>query len=301
MTTVNTAEGSIETDLPAEAVKDLEVTPEAPKPAEPAEPEEGKQPDANKTEEPKPEAEKPKVEEPKAEPAPVQPKPKKAGPIADLLEKKHQLEADLAAERQAKADLETKLAQLSQQPASPQATDKIKDLADKYGLEPEVLSDIVAIARDGMKPSIELPKEVQDLIAENNMRKATDAEHAAFNKRVDSLAAAIPGEAIKAHRDRIMELAYSDGTDPQTGERYADMELAEIYFRYIKPEVEPGKPSGEAKPTAGTRAAAPVLDFQDVLDRDDPKEVEDMDDETFTKYQTWLSAKGGDVPIRKNK
>jgi len=300
MTQVNTADGVIETELPAEAVADLEVKAPEAAPAEPAEPEKGTQPEAKPAEEPKtPEAPKePQRAVEQAQPAEV--RPKKAGPIADLLAKQHDLKTQLEAERAAKADLEAKLAQLSAQPASSQATDKIKGLAEKYGIEAEVLSDIVAVAREGMNPNPELPKEVQDLIAEHNLRKAQEAELAAFNKRVESLAKAIPGEPIKEHMDRLMKLAYSDEVAPD-GERYADKELAEIYYGFIKPEVEPGKPSGETNATAGTKAAKPVLDFQDIFDRDDPKDVEDMDDATFTKYRAWLDEKGGDVPLTRSK
>jgi hypothetical protein len=295
MTEVQTADGLIVTDLPAEAVADLEV--KAPETAPPAAPEEGKQPEANPTEEPKaPEA--PQEPQKPAEPEGKTPevKPKKAGPIADLLAKKHEADARAeAAEAKAK-DLEAKLAQISAQPASPEATDKIKALAEKYGLEPEVLSDIVSVAREGMNPNPELPKEVQDLIAERAMEKAQANELNAFNKRVDSLAKAIPGEPIAQHKDKLLELAYSDEVAPD-GERYADKELAEIYFKFIKPEVEPGKASGELNPTSGTKAAAPVLDFQDIFDRDDPKDVENMDEPTFKKYSAWLNEHGGDVKI----
>src|ERR1022692_4663173 len=101
MTEVNTPDGKITTDLPLEAVKDLELTPEPSKPAEPAKVEEPQKPTAE-----------PKAEEPKAEPAkepakePEAAKPRKASPIANLLEQRHKLETDLATERQAKADLE---------------------------------------------------------------------------------------------------------------------------------------------------------------------------------------------------
>lgn len=296
---ITTVVDGIETNLPAEAVADLQPKAAEPAPTE-AKPEEGKQPEAKPAEEPRaPEApqEPLKPAEPKGD---TQVKPKKAGPIADLLAKRHEAETRAeAAERRAK-ELEEQLAGVSKQPASPEATDKVKALAEKYGLEPEVLSDIISTAREGMNPSMELPQEVKDLIAESAMRKAQETETAAFNRRVDSLAKAIPGEPIREHKDRLMELAYSDEVAPD-GERYADKELAEIYFTYIKPEVEPGKPSGEVNPTAGTKAAAPVMDFQDIFDRDDPKDVEDMDGDTFRKYSAWLSSQQGDTKIKRAK
>jgi hypothetical protein len=292
MTQVNTADGSIETELPPEAVADLEVKAPEATPAE-GKPEEGEKPEPEAPKEP----EKP-LEEPGKTEAPQAPKPKKAGPIADLLEKRHQAEERASAAEKEAADLKAKLATLSQAPATPENTDKIKALAEKYGLEPEVLSDIVNVAREGMNPNPGLPQEVQDMLAEHNMDKAQKAETVAFNRRVESLASAIPGEPIKEHKDKLMELAYSDQIAPD-GQRYADMELAEIYFKFIKPEVEPGKASGESNPTGGTRAAAPVMDFQDIFDRDDPKDVENMDTETFRKYSAWMSDKQGDTKLHR--
>jgi hypothetical protein len=129
------------------------------------------------------------------------------------------------------------------------------------------------------------------------MEKAQAAELDAFNKRVDSLAKAIPDEPIAQHKDKLLQLAYSDQVAPD-GQRYHDMELAEIYFTYIKPEVEPGKASGEVNPTAGTKASTPVVDFEDIFNRDDPKDIENMDDATFRKYSAWLNDKQGDIKIR---
>jgi hypothetical protein len=299
MTQVNTADGPIATDLPADKVSDLEV--KAPEPAAPAAAEEGKQPEAKPAEDPKaPEAPKEpqKPNEPEGKTPAV--KPKKAGPIADLLEKRRIAEDRAAAAEKKAADLENQLKALSEKPASPEATDKIKALAEKYGLEPEVLSDIVAVARDGLTPNPALPKEVQDLIKEREFEKAQAAETKAFDTRVERLAKIFPDEPIAAHKERLMALAYSDETAPD-GEKYADKELSEIYFGYIKPEVEPGKQSGEAGASSGTRALKPVLDFQDIFDRDDPKDIEAMDDATFKKFQAWLAEKQGDIKIQKAK
>jgi len=207
-------------------------------------------------------------------------KPRKAGPIADLLTKKHEAETRAQAAEAKAAELEAKLTQISESPASPQADATVQALSEKYGLEPEVLTDIINAARAGV--NVELPKEVQDIIAERNLAQAQEAETKAFDNRVERLAKLFPNEPIKAQREKLMALAYSDQTAPD-GERYIDKELSEIYFGYIKPEVEPGKASGEAGQTSGTRASQ---------GKDDPENAWELSDEEFKKRQDQVRASG---------
>lgn len=227
----------------------------------PAKPEEGAQPASQPAGDVAPEPEKTPVKQPEGQPS-TEVKPRKAGPIADLLQKKHDAETALETERaqwaKDKADMEAKLNQLSGQPAGPQTTEKIQALAEKHGLDATILNDIVEAARADGLPS----DEIRTLLAERNMQKAREAEETAFDNRLERLQKALPNEALKANRERLMELAYSDKVAPD-GEKYADKELSEIYFGYIKPEVEPGKPSGEAGATAGTRASNPAPDDAD--------------------------------------
>jgi hypothetical protein len=295
MTQVTMDDGSkIETDLPAEAVADLQQPAEQPKPEEtpnpaPEQPEKPAEPNAEK---PTPEA--PKPQAPVSEPAPS----RKAKPIANLLAKNHDLEEQLETERKAKADLEAKLAQISEQPSNPQATADVKALADKYGMDENILADIVAAARNGIKP--ELPKEVQDLIAKQQEQNFVDAEMAGFEQDLGRLQKTFKDEASLADpkvRDRLLELAYSTDKAPD-GEPYFQKPLHELYFSFIKPEVEPGGPSAEPS-QGGSQQQTKVLDFQDIFDRDDPKDIEAMDDQTFHSYSKWLNEKQGDVPIRR--
>ncbi len=285
----------IETSLPAEAVSDLEQ-PAAPA-AEPA-----KEP-TKETEQPEKPAEQPKAEEPKPEvekPQESEPQPvpsRKAKPIANLLAKNHELEQQLEAERKAKADLETKITQLSNQPASSQATADVKALAEKYGMDENILADIVAAARNGIKP--ELPKEVQDLIAKQQEQSFIDAEMAGFDQDLGRLQKTFKDDTALSDpkvKDRLLELAYSTEKAPD-GEPYHQKPLHELYFNFVKPEIEPGKPSAEPS-QSGSQQQTKVLDFQDIFDRDDPKEIEDMDVQTFRAYSKWLNERQGDVPIR---
>lgn len=296
MTQVTLEDGTkAETNLPPEAVADLQQKP-VEHPQEPAkEPEKAPEQPVKPAE---PQAEKPKVEpekEPTKEPEPAP--SRKAKPIANLLAKNYDLETQLAAERAAKADLEAKLAQLSQQPATQVDTD-IKALAEKHGLDETVLSDIVAAARKGIKP--ELPKEVQDLIAKQQEQQRIDAELKGFNDDLGRLQKTFKDDAQLSDpkvREKLLELAYSTEKAPD-GEPYFQKPLHELYFSFIKPEIEPGKPSAEPS-KGGSNVGTKILDFQDILDRDDPKDIESMDDATFKKYSAWLKEKQGLPPIKR--
>lgn len=289
---------TIVTDLPAEAVADLQAAPEPT--TDPAKPAETQTPpvEAPKTEEPAPAPAVEPAKEPEGSPPPVTERPKKATPFQTLLDKKHEAE-QRAEQAEAKAkELETKIQELSQRPATA-APAKVKALAEKYGLPEEFVTEMVEAARDGVKP--ELPKEVTDMIAENQAAKQQEAEQTAFNKRVDGLAASLKDDLLKKPevREKLQKLAYSTDKAPD-GEPYYQKELAELYFGFVKPEVEPGKPSAESS-RGGSKASDKVMDFQAIFDRDDPTEVEAMDQKTFQAYSKWMTEKQGDVRITRKR
>jgi hypothetical protein len=240
-----------------------------------------------KTEEPK----EPVVpEEPKADEPPKVDRKPKATPFQTLLEKKHD------AEQRAEA-AENKLKELSEQPATPATTADIKAFAEKYGLEEAFASDLVSAVRAGMKP--ELPKEVQDLVAKQQLQEQQQAEEAAFKADYSRLEGTLKDELLKNPevREKLAELAYSTEKAPD-GEPYFKKPLYELYMNFVKPEVEPGKASAE--PTrGGSKAGTRVIDFQEIADRDDPKEIDAMTPEQFTKYNTWLNEKQGRSPVRR--
>jgi hypothetical protein len=155
-------------------------------------------PEAPKEPEPQPEqpvkpAEAP-AEEPKADPEPKEPEQprdpegrftRKPKPIANLLEKKHEAEQRAEAVEAENKQLKEQLAKLSQQPSSQQSDDDIKALAEEFGIDETMLAKIVNTARKGF--STELPKEVQDLLAERQAEKQQAEELAAFDTRLNSL------------------------------------------------------------------------------------------------------------------
>ncbi len=203
--------------------------------------------------------------------------------MQSYLETKHELETALEAERQAKAELEARSKDQANKPASPQSDDDIKALAEEYGLDETLLARIVTTARKGVNP--ELPKEVQDLLAEREREKIIAQEQKIFETRVTKLSAVLKDEPILNHKEKLLELAYSTEQAPD-GERYCDKELSELYFGFIKPEVEPGKPSAE--PSRGGSGGTEIVDFEEIYNRDDPKDIDKMDSATFEKYNSWV-------------
>lgn len=261
-------------EIPQEPAKEPEKAPETPVNPAPPEP--------AKVEEPA---------KPEAQPETKVERPKKAGPIAKLLEDRHTLETE-------NAELKRKLEQASQQPASPQSTADVKQLSEEYGIDETLLQKIVDTARSTVKP--ELPKEVQDLLEERKAEKTQAEELAAFNKRVDSLAKTLPNESFADPKvkEKLLALAYSTEKAPD-GEPYYQKELSELYFAYIKPEIEPGQSSAET--SQGGTQTTKVVDFEEIFNRDDPKEIEAMDSPTFTKYNTWVREnKESKTPLRRS-
>jgi hypothetical protein len=291
MTMVELEDGSqVETNLRAEAVADLNQ-----QPAEPAEPQKVENPEP--TEKPA-QAEADPVEQaeaPKAEDVPQEsetPSRKaKPTPIANLLEKKHELETQLEAERQARLDLEAKLASEAKKPESAASNDRVKQLAETYGLDESLLSEIVSAAREGINP--EIPKEVQDLIAERQQEKQMQEEMKAFDSRVSKLASVFKDEPIADVKDKLQELAYSTEKAPD-GEPYFQKELSEIYFAFIKPEVEAGRKTAESS-NAGEAIRQEVVDFADIAS--DPVKLAEFStnasSEEFAKFQSWQRQQEG--------
>ena len=293
MTEVNMGDEVITTDLPPEAVADLQQP--AGQPEEPAkEPEKATEQPVEATKEPEKPAE---AADDKTEQPTDRFTSKKPTPIQNLLEKKHEAE-ERAAQAEAKAqELEAKLAQLSQAPASPQTTDKIQALAEKHGIDAEILADIVATARDGLSP--ELPQEVKDLIEKSKADELQKAEITAFNKRVDSLATTLKDDLLKDPqvREKLQALAYSTEKAPD-GEPYYQKEIAELYFAFVKPEVEPGRVTAE---TPRGNSGSDILDFEEI--HNDEARLEEFartaSSEQFQAYTKWRDSKQGDVPIRR--
>lgn len=299
MSNETTVDGVV-TDLPQEALEDLKPA-EAPKEPEP------------KVEEPKPAEgepadDKPK-EEPKKEEAPKEPEPEtkipegtsrsKPKPIAKLLEKAHSAEERASKAEAENAELKKQLEGLSTKPASEAAPD-IAALAKKHNLDEAFLNELVTLIKPGEAKPAELPQEITAIIAEHKAAKEQAAEIAAFDNRVGKLTATFKDEPIAEHRDKLLELAYSTEKAPD-GEPYYQKELSELYFAYIKPQVEAGRKTAEPS-KGGTQTTQALIDFEEIFERDNPADIEAMDEATFKKYQVWLDEKAEkDSQVQKGK
>src|SRR3990167_3672218 len=283
----------VATELPPEALADMPKSPEKENPEPVKEPEKPKEePPKEPVKEPEktPAKEPEAVEKPKVEDKPLpEVKPKKATPFANLLQKKHELETTLAEKEQAIADMQAKIETLSNKPDNTKTDDEIKALAEASGVDEDFISKVVTLARKGVQPN--LPPEVAKLIADNQLQKDIAAEEMAFKGRVERLSKVFSDEPIKANMEKLQTLAYSDEVAPD-GEKYSDKELSEIYFGFIKPEIEAPKASGERADIKGGGSHEQVVDFQEIFDRDDPRDVQKMDDKTFQDYSKWMDKKG---------
>lgn len=277
MTEIKTESGEVlQTNLPAEKVADLQAQPEQPTPA----PKPEAQPASQTNDEQPPQA--------KTEPEPVQkeqeqpkpPKREKPKPIAKLLEDRHALRTEI---EQLKATIE----ELSSKPTTVATGDDVKALAEELGADPAILQRIVDLARKGTSP--ELPKEVQDLIAQNKARAEAEAEEQAFKADLTRLEAALKDDQLKQPevQKKLQELAYSDEKAPD-GEPYYKKPLYELYMNYVKPEVEPGKPSAEPA-RGGSKASGKVLDFAEIASNPELEAefARTATSEQFKKYHDW--------------
>lgn len=303
MSNETTVDGVV-TDLPPDALEDLKPT-ETPK-EEPQKEEEPKATTPNEGDPAKAEAEKeePKKDEPRKEEKPEPKLPEgtsrsKPKPIAKLLEKAHTAEERATKAEARIAELEQQLSAASGKSATAAAPD-IKALAQKHNLDEAFLAELVAAAR-GEQQQVQLPKEVAEIIAAHNAQKEQAAELAAFDNRIGRLSATFKDEPIGQHRDKLLELAYSTELAPD-GEPFYQKELSELYFGFVKPEIEAGRKTAEPS-KGGTQTTKAVLDFEDIHQRDNPADIEGMDDATFQKYQKWLEekAEAESQPMKKGK
>ena len=300
----------VQTNLPAEKVADLNTAPaaepakpaaDAAKPdAQPASPKTDEQPAPAEPKKPeaKPKDQKPQDQAPRDQEGRFKPKPR---PIASLLQKKYEAETRAeAAERRAQ-ELETKLNDLSNKPGAVTDAD-ITKIMEKYGVDENnraFITELVAGIRAGIKP--DLPKEVQDLVAQQEAAHIEQQEEQGFRSDVASLSRTFDQEPLNDPKviEKLHELAYSDEKAPD-GQPYYEKPLHELYFKYVKPEIEPATPSAE--PTrGGSRASGQVIDYKEIAS--DPVKLEEFartaTSEEFNKFHDWQLKTGGDVPLQR--
>lgn len=250
--------------------KPAEVPPlkeEKPKPEQP--PEAKKEPSPEKEKEPEPK----KEEEPEVE---EKPKPKerlvKAVPVQKYNEERHKRQEAQAREKA----LEAKLAENT----SPLDLDEtVNKLSEKWQVDKQFVRDMLeSTAR--MASKSESPFSKQELAELRTIKAKMDeqAELTAFEQDFAGVAKEFP--QISAHRDKIKELAYTEGY-----ERVPLRSLA-IEFAHDQGLFEKGRKTAE-KATTGTERTGETIDF-DNLSEDQAK---NLNDEQWGKYLDYQDAK----------
>jgi len=280
MTEVAMEDGStMETNLPAEAVADLQA--ETPK-DQPADPKPEAQPASQTNDEQPPKAEtetKIPEQEPQSEPA----KREKPKPIAKLLEERHNL-------REENDKLKSELEKFSQGKPSEVTASNIQEILEKHGIDDankDFINDLVAAIQKTVTP--QLPEELNSLLAEHKANQMAKAEEQAFKADVGRLQTTLKDELLSKPdvQQKLQELAYSTDKAPD-GEEFYKKPLYELYMNYVKPEVEPGRQSAEPL-KGGSKAGGKVVDFAEIAN--DPAKLtefaETATSEQFKKFHAW--------------
>jgi hypothetical protein len=137
--------------------------------------------------------------------------------------------------------------------------------------------------------SPQLPKEVQDLVEKQKAQAEQQAEEQAFKGDLGRLQSTLKDELLKDAKvqEKLQALAYSDEKAPD-GEEYYKKPLYELYMNYVKPEIEPGKPSAESG-RGGSKAGGKILDFAQIAS--DPAALAEFSKTAtsaeFDKFHKW--------------
>jgi len=262
-------------DLKAEGNEVAGLTPE-PAPNEP------------KTEEPP--KEEPKKEEPKEEAVPDREPDAKKEEAPDRkpkyipaweLAKQEKIWAD------EKAQLEAKLAELSQKPPA-ETEDEVKALADKYQVDEDAMRDIIAVVSKKVSPTLpngflENLKELQEL------GKATKAslEEQAFTKDFEREVLPLVRAEYPDISEDVLAKIRADVRNTAYDAKFLHTPLNVIYkgidsFRGV---VQPKKKSADSG--RGGESRAQVLDLENLSE----EEVKSLPAEDFIKYSEYQASK----------
>ncbi len=166
-----------------------------------------KAPEPVKEEPKEPPKEEPKAEEPAKEPPKPKPteKPSRKAeyiPAAKFHETRHELQA---AKERAK-ELEAQLEAAKAAPVAAQPDDEIVKVATKYGLDKEVVSDIVRLSKsDGST------KELQERLARIEAEKLKSEDEAKYRNEEGETLSRFP--ELKPYAKDLKEMAYAEGNE----------------------------------------------------------------------------------------
>ncbi len=159
---------------------------------------------------------------------------------------------------------------------------KIKELAEKHNVEPELLIGLVDILQSKVKPKEvikpELAKDLEALIEKSKQAEISKKHQELFEKEFAGLVKDYPDEDIASHKDELKQLAFG---------KYNKESLFEIFFRRYKPENGSRKGSEQLKPGA-KKPIDEKPDF-DTMSEDDA--IKTLSDEEFDKYCEYKASK----------
>lgn len=239
-------------------------------------------PEGNDSEDEEDEDKEPKNKEPENK----EPKSKSAErpahymPLAKYNDEKEKWKSELSAKDQALAEAQAKIAELSKgvgdladKPEGANLDGKIAKFAEAHDLEPDVVKGLVEMARESAGPALppEVMKAVQDLVKQNEANTTLQHHEQLFKEELADLQKDFPDEPIDSLKDKLHELAFSEGTNTKS--------LYEIYFRNIKPNYSKSK---SAEPSKGGTNRSGSVDFDKI--KDDPEAINNLSDEEFDRF-----------------
>lgn len=242
------------------------------------------------------ESSEPKVEEPAVEAKVEEPqKPQEAEPEPEVVEDEPDTPAKV--DREVKAvpvqkynalrhevqELKKQLAdkpQASTPSQAPDIADAVSKLAEKHGIDAEILSDIASTIADEVGRKVAMPEDYKEAIEKMQLMTRTQQEETAYNADFDKVATQLADEGldVTGHKDKIKQLAYTEG--------YTSTSLRAIALEYAHDNGLLSKGRKTAESSSGGRALAEttVIDF-DSISEEEAKKLPDDQWEKYVEHQ----------------
>lgn len=234
-----------------------------------------------------PAAEEPKVEEPQkpteepaSEPAkaedepetPKAPRSVQAVPVGKYNEERHKRQE---AEKRA-ADAEAQLAGRSPSTAPTEINEAVAKLAEKHGIDAEILTDLATTITDAVGQKVAIPDDYKQAIDQLREMTQKQQEEAAYEADFGTVAKALADEGldITGHKDKIKELAYTEG--------YTGTSLRAIALEYAHDNglLSQGRKTAERSSGGRALAETTVIDFDSISEA----EAKKLPDDQWEKY-----------------
>lgn len=258
-------------DMEDEGEVKPEITPEAEETVTPTE----KETPVTKEAEPKPDTtpivdlkDGDEEEEPGEETLPDLTRPVQAVPYYKF---KKERERRIELEHQLEASNNSK----TQSEESDTSSDDIDKLAETYSLDKQFVSDLAKVLTKNIKPNA-LDDETKESLEIIKQQKIAAQEDLGFNNEFNALAKEYP--EVATQKDSLHQLAYMDGFNKKS--------LFEIYFRHLKPKIDPRH---TMEPSKGINGEG-NLNMDEIANN--PEALMNMSDEDFAKYSEKMGKTG---------